>query len=275
MGYIYKITNLVNNKIYIGQTKNLTKYRWQHHIWKANHPEKEDTNYPLYRAMRKYGVINFSFEEIEQTDDELLNQRERYWIQKLQTYAPNGYNCDLGGAGVSKFNHKEILNYFLNEGQHNATRTANYFKCSLVTVLKILENNNLKGNGQCQPVYQIDRNTGEIINQFQSLKEVEKELGLHKTQIWSAVNSQAKTAGGYCWCKIQDINNFNLQQHTDNKQTKVICKENGKIFNSFADAARWLKEKGYSNNPSRSNLSKVCDIPNRTAYKFHWLTFDN
>ena len=141
--------------------------------------------------------------------------------------------------------------------------------------LKILENNNLKGNGQCQPVYQIDRNTGEIINQFQSLKEVEKELGLHKTQIWSAVNGQAKTAGGYCWCKIQDIDNFNLQQHIDNKQTKVMCKENGKIFNSFADAARWLKEKGYSNNPSRSNLSKICNIPNRTAYKFHWLTFDN
>lgn len=275
MGYIYKITNNINNKVYIGQTKNLTKYRWQHHIWKASHPEKEDTNYPLYRAMRKYGIINFSCEELEQINNELLNERERYWIEYYHSYTPNGYNCDLGGAGASKFNHKEILDYFLSEGQHNATQTANYFKCSLVTVLKILESNNLKGNGRCQPVYQIDRNTGEIINQFQSLTEVEKILGLHKTQVWSAVNGQAKTAGGYCWCKIQDIDNFDLQQQNDKKQVKIICKETGKIFSSYAKAVQWLKENGYSKNPSHSNLNKVVNKPNRTAYKFHWLTFDN
>lgn len=157
MGYIYKITNLLDNKIYIGQTKNLIKYRWQHHVWKANHPEKEDTDYPLYRAMRKYGINNFLIEELEQIDNNELNEHEQYWIKKLNTYVPNGYNCDFGGAGASKFDHQEILNYFLSDGEYNASKTSRHFNCSLVTVLKILENNNLKGTGHCQPIYQIDK----------------------------------------------------------------------------------------------------------------------
>ena len=55
--------------------------------------------------MRKYGIENFSIKEIENISDNLLNDREIYWIKEYNSYVPNGYNCDLGGAGVSKFNH--------------------------------------------------------------------------------------------------------------------------------------------------------------------------
>jgi len=49
----------------------------------------------------------------------------------------------LGGLGVSKFDHQEILDYFLNDGKKNASKTARYFGCNIITVLKILEENNL------------------------------------------------------------------------------------------------------------------------------------
>jgi hypothetical protein len=68
--------------------------------------------------------------------------------------------------------------------------------------LKILEANDLSGQGQYQPVYQIDRNTGEIIEEFSSLKEAQEAVHIGRTQLWSAVNGEAKTAGGYIWCKI-------------------------------------------------------------------------
>ena len=271
MGYIYKITNNVNQKIYIGQTRNLIKYRWQHHLWKGNHPEKPDTNYPLYRAMRKYGAENFQIEEIEETTDELLNEREIYWIQYYNSYVPNGYNCDLGGAGASKFDHQEILDYFLNDGERNACKTARYFGCSLTTVLKLLEANNLSGLGKFQPIYQININDGKIINEFESIKAAQDELNISKTQLWSAVNRQAKTAGGYAWCKVEDYENFQLQDHIDIKKVRVCCKETNQIFDSISDAVKWLKENNYASNPTTANISKVCNGERKTAYKFHWL----
>lgn len=270
MGYIYKITNNANQKIYIGQTRNLIKYRWQHHLWKGNHPEKPDTDYPLYRAMHKYGVENFQIEEVEETTDELLNEREIYWIQYYNSYVPNGYNCDLGGAGASKFDHQEILDYFLNEGKKNASETARYFGCNITTVLKILEENNLQGQGQYQQIYQIDINSGEIINKFNSLIEAQKAVNIGKTQLWYAVNGRAKTAGGYAWCKTEDYVNFQLQNHIDAKKVKIRCEETNQTFDSISDAVNWLKENNYAINPTTANISKVCNGQRKTAYKFHW-----
>ena len=274
MGYIYKITNSINNKIYIGQTRNPIKYRWQHHLWKGLHPEKPDTDYPLYRAMRKYGIENFHIEEIENIPNEMLNEKEQYWIKENNSYVPNGYNCDFGGEGTSKFNHQEILNYFLLTGQKNASKTARHFGCSLITVLKILENNNLEGLGKYQPIYQINIKTGEIINEFDSLVAAEEQLNIGKTQLWNAVNGQAKTAGGYAWCKTQEYDNFILENHIDNKKIKVLCVEANKVFDSISDATKWLKNNGYSKNPSNANISKVCNGERKTAYKFHWQIFD-
>lgn len=270
MGYIYKIINSVNEKIYIGQTKNPIKYRWQHHLWKGRNPDKPDNDYPLYRAMRKYGTFNFSIEQIEEIPDNLLNEREIYWIKEYNSCVPNGYNCDLGGAGVSKFDHQEILNYFLTTGQKNASKTAQHFKCSLITVLKILEKNNLEGQGQYQPIYQIDLKTGEILQEFNSLIEARQQLNIGRTQLWNAVNGQAKTAGGYAWCKIQDYDNFILENCIDKKKVKVLCKETNQVFESASAAVKWLKENCYSKYHSHANILKVCDGLRKTAYGFHW-----
>lgn len=274
MGYIYKITNNINNKIYIGQTRNPIKYRWQHHLWKGQHPEKPDTDYPLYRAMRKYGITNFHIEELEKIPDTELNTREQYWIKQFHSYVPNGYNCDFGGEGTSKFDHQEILDYFLTIGQKNASQTAKKFGCSLVTVLKILEDNNLEGLGKYQPIYQIDIKNGNIINEFESLCSAQKTMNISKTQLWNAIHGYAKTANGYAWCKIQDYDDFILINHVDNKKKRIRCIEANIIFDSISEALKWLKENNYSNNPSSGNISKVCQGKRKTAYKFHWQVFD-
>lgn len=273
MGYIYKITNEINKKIYIGQSKNPIKYRWQHHQWKAKHPEKQETDYPLYRSMRKYGLENFSIALIEEIEDSLLNEREKHWIMKFDCIAPKGYNCCEGGAGASKFNHEEILQYFLNEGKENASETARKFNCSLVTVLKILDTNNLSGRGKFQPVYQIDIHTGKILNQFNSLVEAREFCKIGRTQLWSAVNGQAKTAGGFAWCKIQDLDDFDIEEHLDKKKLKIICLENNYQFESLKAAAEWVIEKKLTTaknpqyvGPNISNAIKK----NITSYGYHW-----
>lgn len=93
MAYIYKITNLINNKCYIGKTERTIKERWKEHI-----KNKNKLNLPLYRAFNKYGIEHFSIEQIEECDQSHLDLRETYWI-KYYDSCTNGYNCTLGGEG--------------------------------------------------------------------------------------------------------------------------------------------------------------------------------
>lgn len=89
MGVIYKVTCCVNNKIYIGQTRqNFNERRRQH--------EKVEDQTLFHRALKKYHPDNFLWEIIEECDDELLNQRERYWIAFYNSYGA-GYNMTPGG----------------------------------------------------------------------------------------------------------------------------------------------------------------------------------
>ena len=104
MGYIYKIENLLNHKIYIGQTtKERATDRFSQHRYLARHPEQETSISYLHRAMSKYGVDNFSFEVIEEVEDSLLNEREQYWIKEKNSLTPNGYNMTKGGEGSIGF----------------------------------------------------------------------------------------------------------------------------------------------------------------------------
>lgn len=93
---IYKITNQINGKVYIGQSVNIEK-RWTKHR-KAS----ETMDYPIYRAMRKYSLENFSFEIIEECSLSELNKRESFWIQFYSSaLQEKGYNLTLGGSSSS------------------------------------------------------------------------------------------------------------------------------------------------------------------------------
>ena len=91
---IYKITNLKNNMIYIGQTKNLHDRKLQH--WRPSEREKY-RDAPLYQDMNQIGLDYFKFEIIEKCDLEQLSERERYWIDYYDSYNL-GYNRSNGGC---------------------------------------------------------------------------------------------------------------------------------------------------------------------------------
>lgn len=104
MGYIYKIINVKNQKIYVGQTtKQRPTDRFSQHKYLASHPQQEKNISYLHRAMNQNGVDNFKFEIIEQVDNTLLDEREKYWIKQYNSLAPNGYNLTSGGEGTTGF----------------------------------------------------------------------------------------------------------------------------------------------------------------------------
>jgi group I intron endonuclease len=94
---IYKATNKVNGKAYIGQTTSSLKKRISSH-WQQARYEKR-ANSAFQNALLKYGLDGFVVETIEECATvEELNDRERHWIATLDTVSPNGYNIEPGGG---------------------------------------------------------------------------------------------------------------------------------------------------------------------------------
>ncbi len=93
--WVYKITNTVNNKIYVGQTMFTLVRRMNEHVRKALNG---DTS-PLHKDMAKYGIENFTIEEIDFAENlEQLNYKEKFWAEYLNSYDENiGYNHDQCG----------------------------------------------------------------------------------------------------------------------------------------------------------------------------------
>lgn len=97
MGVVYKATNIVNGKVYVGKTMIGHKQRWTQHRICA----RRGYQAYFYRAIRKYGEENFVVEVLTSaTDERELATLEIYWIAKLQcAQRSKGYNCTIGGEG--------------------------------------------------------------------------------------------------------------------------------------------------------------------------------
>ncbi len=105
MYFVYKVSNTVNDKLYIGITKNI-RNRWCLHRGDAI---KRNVQKPLYQDMRLYGVNQFSIEQIDQClDKDAAYNREIAWMRWLDTVYPHGYNLQssltLTEKAIIKFN---------------------------------------------------------------------------------------------------------------------------------------------------------------------------
>ena len=277
MGIIYKIFNSVNEKVYIGQTRQPLKRRWEHHLFLADNGDTV-----LYRAMKKYGKDNFYIELIEEIDNELLNEREVYWIDKFSSLAPNGYNSTLGGDGVTIYNHKEIIEYYLNVANNSMVKTALHFKCNVQTVMNIVRANNLKvqerGSWSFKPVVQLDLN-GNFIAEYDSITHAAEAMSIPVANIHSVVsnNNLQKSANNYQWIYKDNYDSNKKYVYKKNNWRTIQCVETGQVFESLTEAAQWIKNndktlegsvKGMTSNIGRAIRENI------KAYKFHWKYVD-
>jgi group I intron endonuclease len=98
---VYKATNRINGKIYVGKTAHTLQERI------AGHLRASRLSY-FHKAIKKYGITSFDFSVIDTAEDEsVLNQKEKYWIAYLNCKVPNGYNLTDGGEGVLGMKHSE------------------------------------------------------------------------------------------------------------------------------------------------------------------------
>ena len=109
--FVYKITNIINGKCYIGQTRKSVEARFREHVNEAN----RGARFYLQSAIRKYGPENFRVETIATANNiDELNQLEEYYIRKFNT-VETGYNLSYGGDSntmdckVTKEHHDKVM----------------------------------------------------------------------------------------------------------------------------------------------------------------------
>ena len=182
-GFIYKITNRVNNKVYIGQTHHTVEYRWKQHIRNYNIEKRQQ---PLYKAFAKHGLDNFSIEAIEEVPIEKLDEREIYWISKYNSFK-EGYNATIGGSGGRIYywtdnKYEEIRTLYLSG--FTSKKIADLYNVNATTILDILHQLNIKTNKN--PLSMNAQEREEFIKDYQtgvSLKELGRRYNTDKETV--------------------------------------------------------------------------------------------
>ena len=172
-GFIYKITNTINGKSYIGQTIQNVKERFYQHC--ATKCSKAVSNMAIHRAIKKYGKSNFTVEVIEEIDSTNLNDRERYWIKYYNSYN-NGYNSTKGGQdGCKPFKDLDVESIIKEYNTGKSLRTlGTIFKVDKQTIKDLLVRNNI--NLRTTRTYKLSQKDREDIIKDLSLGLSRKEI---------------------------------------------------------------------------------------------------
>jgi group I intron endonuclease len=213
---LYKITNNVNQKVYVGITVRTLENRWIRHMSSA----RRGSNSPIHRAMRKHGFDSFTIEPIlEATSVDELKRLEQQFIQALDTFGSNGYNATRGGDGTMGRKHSTATLEKIKQGLKKARDEGRFLneewyakclearKCQVGKPLsdehKQKISDALKGKPKLhisgkRPV-SVDQFslTGEYIKRHASYGDAAREVGSNSSDIMRCCQGKQKTVKGY------------------------------------------------------------------------------
>ena len=180
---IYMIQNLVNFKIYIGQSLNIED-RWRQH--RSELRGNDHDNKHLQRAWNKYKEDNFEFTIICECDESQLNTKEIDYIAKLKTYDRDfGYNKTYGGEGGRPTEETKRKQSEAQKGENNHF----YGKHLSEETRRKLS----------IPIVQVDPSTDKVVNVWGSSMDAERECGYSNSCINQCCKGKRITHGGYKW----------------------------------------------------------------------------
>lgn len=249
---VYMVKNLVNKKIYIGQSIDIEK-RWLQHKY-------GNSGIVITKSIKKYGLKNFEFTILEIVDGNLINSEiieqliviEQKWMDKYKSYDKLfGYNINK----TSKPNKTP------KKGQHFG---------ELISKIKIEMNHCGK------PIIQYSLN-GEKISEWKSAADVERNLNFSAENISASCLKKSKTSNGFIWrfqddvLTIDEIINSTIKKRNRKKVLQMgVNNEPLNIFNSLKDAGDFLNIK------CTGNITHACkgDMKTYKGYKWKYINVD-
>ena len=232
---IYKITNLINGKSYIGHSKHILQ-RWTQHRY-----DSKTKQLPLYRAIRKYGIENFKFEILEECKVENLSKIEDYYINKYSTYIPKGYNYNKAETHFTNILIPDKYLYIkdlLKNTNIPMTEIGKEVGLSSQQIQKINKGISWRQDNENYPLRKTYNNYDSsliipLLKQNLTIKEIANKL-----------NTTEGTIQGFM--QSNDIHTSDFRKRiTSNKKTIQLDKNNIIInkFNTIKEAAEYLSKK--------------------------------
>lgn len=289
---IYKIENLINGKVYIGQSKDIQK-RWTEHRKIA---EKINETYRcsyIHNAIKKYGIENFSFSVIEKCPLEDLDEKEIKWIAYYHSYVNdplcNGYNLTIGGQGTQKISSDDIQNIINLWDQGltiNEIKTiVGFCKESIVQYLKKYSQSyspeesiarcNVRPVGVRKIFNQYTLN-GELVGQFFSLAQASKQLKIDKDNLSRHLKYKTKTCKGFIFILDEENQLEGLKKHlnmigTKHRPVMKLTLDNQLInyYNTIELGALSCNQKN-----GMKEIRKCCRGEIESVYGFKWKYVD-
>lgn len=281
IGYIYKCE--ITNKLYIGKTSGKPIYRYKVHLYNAF---VYKAKIPIAEALRTVGKENAlkCFSEIETITGEnwedlefKLCERENFWMDKLNTIYPNGYNKFHSSPSKRIINHapqkprekvmRKIICLDTQEKFPSIAQASRAYGVSSTAICNCLKGKSNTASGlhwkyvdeeyhTCEKhegmknhpnlsFQVICKETGKI---YASASEAGRQTGINKAHILKCANGQYLHAGGFCWGFIKDGIPV-YPDRTDRNKRPVKCLETGKVYDSITAAASSIE-----NCPSPSSL---------------------
>lgn len=284
-GRIYKITNVVNNKIYIGQTIHTIKHRWNEHVCKS----KTENTY-LYKSMRKYGVNNFKIEQIDEAvDKQELDEKERNYIASFNSFIPYGYNISLGGGNNDNFTHNpnmEIIKQHMKESSRK--RWDNITEEERNRISKLRREMALNPNAiyqskeykeKMRKICTGRRHSEETKQKISQMLKGKKHTDDSKKKMSIAVRNRHveenkwwyNSEGKHKFCKEcpgEGWKHGRINGHWNFVQMKKVkCIETSEIFESISSAARYIGVKS-------DKIKRSCKKGYSTK-GYHWCYVEN
>lgn len=258
MNFIYCFTNLINQKKYIGSSCSINpQRRYSQHLYWVNHPDTKKGQYPLYCAIRKYGLENFSYTVLEYISNDIseiqVREIEKDYLLKYNTLVPNGYNQTL-------------------DTQHPLNDPMTYQK------MKETKRNNAK------QVAEIDDNN-QIKEIWRSIADCAEQTGYNEKHIADCCRGERKTTGNkrFCWINenqellipIYQRNQYKGKEGTTQIQSssRKVAKIN-KIDNNIIAVYDTVALAARENNCDSSAIVKVCKGTRNTCGGFKWRYID-
>lgn len=303
MGYIYKITNQINNKVYVGQTKKTVDYRFKEHNRQAKIELKGERPLThLHAAIIKYGFENFKVETLEQCDNNDLNEKEKYWIAYYDSYNC-GYNMTQGGQGINNHvpaNTKKVVQYDLNgsfitifDSGAEASRQLKipaqniYLACNPNTAFKSaggyqwkyytsnypqhIPSISGKAGKPGLPVNQYNIN-GELLCTFSSPREAAEKTGVGYRNINRSCELKGSTtAGGYLWRHVGDkppesLLIQRLKKWCNPSVPILQLNKQGQVIKEWTS----IVEAAHQLNLDAKKIGLVCEKQHKTYNNFQW-----
>lgn len=263
MALVYLVTNLLDNKRYVGQTRQKLEDRWDGHLKSARYHSQQY----VHRAIRKHGVESFEVGIIEECEESVLDERERHWIGVLNTHVTNGegYNETLGGQGVPGLRHT-VANVDRNR-RHHLHKTQGEETCRL-------KSESMKASPKVRRRRVVQSDTdGNVVAEHASCCEAERALGKKgaATLVSRCCRGKVMTAYGFRWRYVDDDNFHNVSRTTATvRRVAQLSLSDDVVLAEFVSIAQAMRHVG-KNSPA---IRLCCHGKLSSAHGFRWKFVD-